>query len=276
MQADVRDAAGRPAAPTAIDAVVHFAAAHPGRAVRRRAREVLPEGQRRRHARAPRGGAGDRRQEARAFVFSSTAAVYGNPARVPIDEDHPLVPHQPLRRHEARDRARSRAYGRATASAGPPSATSTPPARIARRASGSATSPRPTSSRSCSGPRARSSTHRRVRQRLGHARRHVRSRLHPRGRPRGGAPRRGRVPRGRRREPAFNLGTGAGHSVREVIRVVAEITGREVAWRDAPRRAGDPPSLVAAVDRAARVLGWRASRSDLRRIVRDAWSVSER
>ncbi len=72
---------------------------------------------------------------------------------------------------------------------------------------------------------------------------------------------------------AFNLGTGRGHSVKEVVEIVRAVTGHPIPAAAAPRRAGDPPELVAAVDRAAEVLGWRASRSDLRAIVADAWAA---
>ncbi len=71
---------------------------------------------------------------------------------------------------------------------------------------------------------------------------------------------------------AFNLGSGQGHTVREIVDVARRITGRPIATHDAPPRAGDPPALVAKVERAAKVLGWRAKRSDLPRIVSDAWA----
>jgi UDP-glucose-4-epimerase GalE len=71
---------------------------------------------------------------------------------------------------------------------------------------------------------------------------------------------------------AFNLGTGHGHSVRAIVEAARAVTGRTIATVDAPVRAGDPPTLVAKVDRAARVLGWRAKRTDLARIVGDAWA----
>jgi UDP-glucose 4-epimerase len=71
---------------------------------------------------------------------------------------------------------------------------------------------------------------------------------------------------------AFNLGSGEGHTVRELVEVARQVTGREIAAHDAPPRAGDPAALVAKVERAAKVLGWRATRSDLTRIVSDAWA----
>ena len=75
---------------------------------------------------------------------------------------------------------------------------------------------------------------------------------------------------------AFNLGTGRGHSVREVIASVERVTGRAVPVVVGPRRAGDAPVLVAAADRARRVLGWEAKRASLDEIVSDAWKWRSR
>jgi UDP-arabinose 4-epimerase len=69
---------------------------------------------------------------------------------------------------------------------------------------------------------------------------------------------------------ALNLGTGRGHSVREVIRIAEKVTGRPIPCRETPRRPGDPPALVADPSLAAEVLGWRARVSDLETIVRTA------
>jgi UDP-glucose-4-epimerase GalE len=68
-----------------------------------------------------------------------------------------------------------------------------------------------------------------------------------------------------------NLGTGHGQSVREVIRAVEAVSGKPVPVRQGPRRAGDPPVLVAAPDRARTVLGWSARYTDIRAIVETAW-----
>ena len=70
---------------------------------------------------------------------------------------------------------------------------------------------------------------------------------------------------------AFNLGTGHGHSVREVIAAVERTGKRDVPRRVAPRRAGDPASLVAAPGRSRELLGWTPQRSDLDTIVATAW-----
>jgi UDP-glucose-4-epimerase GalE len=79
-----------------------------------------------------------------------------------------------------------------------------------------------------------------------------------------------------RETTALNLGTGCGHSVREVLRVAEAISGRRISHRDAARRPGDPPALVADPSLAVAVLGWRARMSDLETIVRTAlaWHVT--
>lgn len=69
---------------------------------------------------------------------------------------------------------------------------------------------------------------------------------------------------------AFNLGTGKGNSVREVLTTIAEVTGSDVPARTSPRRPGDPPVLVADPTRTRSVLNWRAAR-DLTDIVSSAW-----
>jgi UDP-glucose 4-epimerase len=68
-----------------------------------------------------------------------------------------------------------------------------------------------------------------------------------------------------------NLGTGRGHSVREVVRAVEEVTGRPVPVRIAPRRPGDPPELVATPQRAMQILQWQPRYTDLRSIIETAW-----
>lgn len=75
---------------------------------------------------------------------------------------------------------------------------------------------------------------------------------------------------------ALNLGTGRGHSVREVIATVERVSGRRVAARNAPRRPGDPPELVALPSRAWGQLGWRPARSGLESIVRTAHAWHEK
>ncbi len=70
---------------------------------------------------------------------------------------------------------------------------------------------------------------------------------------------------------AVNLGTGTGRSVRDVVEAARRVIGRDVPTVERPRRPGDPPELVAAVGRAATLLGWRASHSSLDEILSSAW-----
>jgi UDP-glucose 4-epimerase/UDP-arabinose 4-epimerase len=77
---------------------------------------------------------------------------------------------------------------------------------------------------------------------------------------------------------ALNVGTGLGHSVFEVIASVERAVGAPVPHSIGPRRAGDPPSLVANPGRAEALLGWRATSSSLDQITRDAaaWHRAQR
>ncbi len=71
----------------------------------------------------------------------------------------------------------------------------------------------------------------------------------------------------------YNLGSGAGISVREVIEMCASVTGVDIPARVAPRRPGDPAVLVASSARIQAELGWTA-RLDLRAMIADAWACS--
>jgi len=70
----------------------------------------------------------------------------------------------------------------------------------------------------------------------------------------------------------FNVGTGRGASVREVVDEIGRVSGLDVTPDVAPRRAGDPPQLVASADRIAEVLGWRAQHG-LPEIISSAWAA---
>nr|WP_277346377.1 UDP-glucose 4-epimerase GalE [Solimonas marina] len=70
----------------------------------------------------------------------------------------------------------------------------------------------------------------------------------------------------------FNLGNGAGYTVLEVLNAAEAIIGRPLAIPYGPRRAGDPAILVASSEKARRVLGWKPQRADIRQIVGDAWA----
>lgn len=71
---------------------------------------------------------------------------------------------------------------------------------------------------------------------------------------------------------ALNLGTGMGYSVREVINAANKLSPRPIPVREGPRRAGDPPVLVADASQAGKVLGWTPQRSDLETVTQDAWN----
>ena len=69
----------------------------------------------------------------------------------------------------------------------------------------------------------------------------------------------------------FNLGTGDGFSVREVIDQSRVVTNREVPYNEGPRRAGDAVKLVSGSTRAEEELGWRPTRSKMQTMIADAW-----
>jgi UDP-glucose-4-epimerase GalE len=69
-----------------------------------------------------------------------------------------------------------------------------------------------------------------------------------------------------------NLGTGVGVSVKEIIAAVEEVTGKKVPVQYGPRRAGDPPELLADPRLAKELLGWEAQHRDVREMVRTAWT----
>lgn len=69
----------------------------------------------------------------------------------------------------------------------------------------------------------------------------------------------------------FNVGTGAGQSVREVLKAVEKVTGRKVPHQIGERRAGDPPVLVADSSKLKRTLGWRPKFAEVNDIVATAW-----
>ncbi len=73
----------------------------------------------------------------------------------------------------------------------------------------------------------------------------------------------------------FNVGTGHGRSVKEVVDAVERVTGKKVPQIIGPRRDGDPPILVADSTKLQRSLGWEPTRADLDRIVSDAWNFAQ-
>ena len=75
---------------------------------------------------------------------------------------------------------------------------------------------------------------------------------------------------------AFNLGTGKGISVKEIVEACRKVTGHPIPVKICPRRPGDPPSLYASGEKARKVMGWNPTRSDVESIVRDAWAAHQK
>ena len=69
----------------------------------------------------------------------------------------------------------------------------------------------------------------------------------------------------------YNVGTGRGYSVREVIRTAEAVTGKKVPVVEGPRRPGDPPELVASPAKVMRELGWKPKYIELEQIIETAW-----
>jgi UDP-glucose 4-epimerase len=74
----------------------------------------------------------------------------------------------------------------------------------------------------------------------------------------------------------YNLGCGgSGYSVKEVIDLAGEVTGKEIPVKVGPRRAGDPAVLVASSTRIKQELGWSPKFQELRTIIESAWSLMQ-
>jgi UDP-glucose 4-epimerase len=74
----------------------------------------------------------------------------------------------------------------------------------------------------------------------------------------------------------YNLGTGGGSSVREVIAACGKITGRNIGTVEKPRRPGDPPRLIASSEKIKKELGWRPQFQSLEAIIESAWKWHEK
>jgi UDP-glucose 4-epimerase len=72
----------------------------------------------------------------------------------------------------------------------------------------------------------------------------------------------------------FNVGTGSGFSVREVLQAVERVTGKKVPYQVGPRREGDPPALVADSTKLKTTLGWTPKYAELETIVQHAWNFT--
>ncbi len=207
----------------------------------------------------------------RDVVFSSTCATYGDPERVPIDEDHPQRPVNPYGESKLMVERMLRWYGQAhglryaalryfnAAGADPdgelgeehaPESHLIPLAIAAAQGHGGPLSLFGTDYPTPDGTAVRDYIH--VAD-LAQAHILALAALDK------GTP-----------ELRLNLGTGRGSSVREVIRAVERASGRPVPVREVGRRAGDPPVLVADARRAGELLGWKPRYADLDTIVTHA------
>jgi UDP-glucose-4-epimerase GalE len=206
------------------------------------------------------------------IVFSSTAAVYGDPLHVPLSEDHPKNPVSPYGESKLMIEKALHWYGvchgfRWTALRYFNACGAHPDARV-----GEAHDPEthlvPNVLRAALGKRPELDVYgddyptpdgtaiRDYIHVLDLAEAHIRALDHL---SKGGE------------NGAYNLGTGCGHSVQKVIEAVEKISGRSVPVRHCPRRAGDPPELVADSSRALAAFGWKPAMSDLDTIVETAW-----
>src|SRR3954453_19541826 len=198
------------------------------------------------------------------IVFSSTCATYGDPVRVPIDESHPQAPVNPYGESKLMVEKILRWYGDCyglrwialryfnAAGASPDAEIGEdhdPESHLIPLVIGAALGTRPpvkifgTDYPTADGTAVRdyvhvmdlADAHLRAIERLG-----------------AGTP-----------SQAINLGTGRGHSVLEVIETVKRVSGKDVPFVAAGRRAGDPPELFAAPSRALDMLGWTCAYADL-------------
>lgn len=214
-----------------------------------------------------------RKADLKRVVFSSTAAVYGNPVRVPIPEDHPLEPVNPygqsklmvermLADHAAAHGFRATALRYFNAAGADPGGKigedHEPETHLIPRVLAVAQGKEPhitvfgTDYDTPDGTCIRDYVH--VSD-LADA--HVKA-----------------LERSKTAEgfAAFNLGTGRGYSVKEVIDTVERVTGKKIPVKYGPRREGDPPSLVADSNKMQRELGWKPKRSTLEMQIADAWA----
>ncbi len=213
-----------------------------------------------------------RRREVSRFVFSSTAAVFGEPEYVPIDEDHPKAPTSPYGDSKLMVERALAAYDTAyglksvclryfnAAGADPEGRIGedhSPEEHLIPVAILAALGLRPplkifgTDYDTPDGTCMRDYIHV-----MDLAVAHQLAVLHL---------------RAGKGSQAYNLGNGQGFSVRQVIETVENISGRAVPREDAPRRPGDPARLVASSERIRKELGWLPEFDKLETIVEHAW-----
>jgi UDP-glucose 4-epimerase len=217
-----------------------------------------------------------RAEGVRRFVFSSTAAVYGTPDATPIPEDAPLRPINPYgetkRIVEAALDWYGRAYGLRSVSlryfnAAGASETSgedhDPETHLIPNVLAAAEGRQPLTLFGDDYPTPDGTPIRDFVHVLDIAEAHVRALEATEPDDAGGL-------------LVCNLGSGAGFSVREVLAAAEAVVGRAIAVRVGPRRPGDPPILVARVDRARELLGWTARHGTLQAMIESAWEWRRR
>jgi UDP-glucose-4-epimerase GalE len=213
-----------------------------------------------------------RRHGVSRFVFSSSAAVYGEPERVPIDETHPLRPTNPYGETKlAFERAlqsEAATHGLSAVSLryfnaagamrdGDHGEDHEPETHLIPNILQAAAAGRPVPVFGTDYPTPDGTA---VRDYI-----HIEdlAEAHCLALARAAAP---------GRAEAFNLGTGHGVSILEVIEAARRVTGRPIAVAASPRRPGDPARLVAAADLATRMLGWMPRTPTLEGILATAWA----
>ena len=211
------------------------------------------------------------------FVFSSTAAVYGNPAYVPIDEAHPQQPINPYGRSKLMiEQVLSdfaQAYGMQSVCLRYFNAAGAHPEALLGERHDPETHLIPLVLQAASGRQPHITVYGRdydtpdgtcIRDYI-HvmdlAQAHWQALQYLMGDGSSGV---------------FNLGNGQGFSVQEVIEMARQVTGRAIAVQEGERRAGDPPRLVADARLAREVLGWQPLYAELETIVRHAWAWEQK